>query len=365
MPDNANVEVPRGSSTDAEVARHEHLALVSAALAALATILWLMSPVAVGMLFGGLLAFTFRPTYERIARHWTPPAAALATVLGSTLVVALTFGGLVWILVHGATVLSGKVVNPFGPGGAEQKAVSVIDEVTSRIGISIDDLHAKVRTMAGSAVTRAESIAQTVTSTTASTALGVFFGMLTMYFVLRHWKPIAAAAEDLLPLRPEYTRKLLVEFRRVGRATLLSTVGIGLLQGALATVGYRIVGLPQPLFFGALTALVSVVPGLGTMLVWVPAAVILIVSGRLGAGIFLAAWGVVVLTAIPTYVINPRLVGRGSNVPALFMFIALFGGTAVFGLKGLILGPVLMTVGIATLRIYADEERARKHVTSP
>lgn len=364
MADKAKVEVLPSASTDAEVARHEHLALVSAALAAFATILWLMSPVAVGMLFGALLAFTFRPTYERIARRWTPPAAALATVLGSTFGVVLTAGGLVWILVYGATSLGGKVVSPFGPGGAAQRALGVIGGATSRIGISTADLHAKVRTLAGAAVTRAESLAGTITSATASTVLGVFFGMLTMYFVLRHWQPIGAAAEDVLPLRPEYTRKLLGEFRRVGRATLLSTVGIGLLQGVLATVGYWLVGLPEPLFFGALTALASVVPGLGTLLVWLPASVVLVLSARPGSGIFLATWGAVVVTAIPTYVIHPRLVGRGGNVPSLFMFVALFGGTAVFGFKGLILGPVLMTVAIATLRLYADEERERKHLTA-
>ena len=69
---------------------------------------------------------------------------------------------------------------------------------------------------------------------------------------------------------------------------------------------------------------------------------------------------------IPDYVIRPRLVGSGGDeVPALVTFIALLGGTAVLGLKGLVLGPVLMTMAVAILRIYADEERARKRVTSP
>ena len=93
---------------------------------------------------------------------------------------------------------------------------------------------------------------------------------------------------------------------------------------------------------------------------WLPASVALVLLHRVVGGVFLAVWGVTVLTAIPTYVIRPRLVGAGASpVPALFTFISLFGGAAVFGLSGLILGPVLMAVASATLRIYAAEERAR------
>ncbi|AKU99169.1 Membrane protein, putative [Labilithrix luteola] len=331
-----------------------------AALVAVVTIVWLMSPVGVGILLGVLMAFTFRPTYERLARHWSPPAAALATVLGSTLAMGLTFAGFVWILVGRGAVLGPKAYDSLGPGGAGKKIVLVVGEETRKIGVSTEDLHAKIRSLVENAATHAESLALAITSTTGRTVLALFFDMLTMYFILRQWRPIVATAQDLIPLRPEYTLKLLEEFRRVGRTTLLSTVVIGILQGALATVGYWIVGIPEPLFFGALTAVASLVPGLGTMLVWLPAAIVLVVIGRVGSGIFLAAWGVVVLTSIPTYVILPRLVGRHTGVPTLFTFIALFGGAAVFGLKGLIIGPVLMTMAMAVLRIYANEARERK-----
>lgn len=164
-------------------------------------------------------------------------------------------------------------------------------------------------------------------------------------------------------LRPEYTLKLFDEFRRVGRTTLLSTVVTGLVQGALATIGYFIIGLPRPLFFGALTAVASPVPGVGTMLVWVPAGIVLVLLGHPGRGIVDLTWGVLVVTGIPDYVVRPRLVGRESDVPALLTFTALFGGAEVFGLKGLILGPVLMAIAIAVLRLYADEARSRRRVT--
>lgn len=351
-------DVP-STSANAPRSRDER-ALGVAALVALVTICWLMSPVGVGILLGVLMAFTFRPTYERLARRVSSPVAALSTVLGSTLAMALAFAGFVWIFVGRGVVLGPKAYDSLGPGGVGKKVVLVVGEVTRRVGVSTEELHAKTRTLVQNAMTHVETLALAITSTTGRVVLALFFEMLTMYFILRRWRSIIATAQDLIPLRPEYTLKLLEEFRRVGRATLLGTVVIGLLQGILATVGYWIVGIPEPLFFGALTAAASLVPGLGTMLVWLPASIVLLVLGRVGSGIFLAAWGVVVLTSIPTYVILPRLVGRHGGLPTLFTFIALFGGAAVLGLKGLIIGPVLMTMAMAILRIYASESHERQ-----
>ncbi len=347
--------------SDGDVAHRQQRALGMAALAAVGTILWLMWPVGLGVLLGLFLAFIVRPVYDRLARRWLPEAATLVTVVGTTLTIALTFSALVTILVRDGTILARKALDALGPNGGAQKISLHLTVLTSRIGLSTADLEARARAAIEGATARAADVAASVASTTASTMLGLLFEMMTMYFVLRRWDAVVATAQDLLPLRPDYTLKLLAEFRRVGRTALLSTVFIGLVQGGLAAIGYWIVGLPEPLFFGVLTTLASLVPALGTLLVWVPASVVLALLGHVWKGIFLALWGVLVLSAIPDYVIRPRLVGRGGDeVPALATFIGLLGGTAVLGLKGLILGPVLMTMAVAILRIYADEERSRK-----
>ncbi|MDB4933318.1 MAG: putative Membrane protein [Labilithrix sp.] len=352
------------SGNDAEVTREEQRALGWAAIAAVAIIVWLMSPVAMGMLLGALMAFTFQPIYERAVRRWPPAVAALATVLGSTLTVAVTLGGLAWFLVYDGTILGRRVIESLGSEGGARRVADAVSDVTSHIGISAEDLAARARTFVEAATTRAAGVAASIASTTASTVLALFFVMLTMYFMLRRWPLISATAQATLPLRPEYTRKLFEEFRRVGRTTLLSTLVIGVLQGTLATIGYWMAGLPRPVFFGALTAIASLVPGLGTLIVWVPAGLALVLLGHVGRGVLLLAWGPLVVTGIPDYVIRPRLVGHGSALPALLTFTALFGGAELLGLKGLIIGPVLMAIAVATLRLYADEARARRRDTS-
>jgi predicted PurR-regulated permease PerM len=184
---------------------------------------------------------------------------------------------------------------------------------------------------------------------------------MTMYFLFVQGEGIREYAERALPLRPDYTRKLFHELREVGRQTLVGTVGTGLMQGFSSAVGYWISGLPRPVFFGAVTAVVALVPGVGTMLVWAPAGIFLMMTGRTGGGVFLLVWGVLVVTVLNDYVLRPLLIGRREEgLPTLAMFGALFGGVASMGLKGLVVGPVVMSLAFAVLKLYAAEASQRR-----
>jgi predicted PurR-regulated permease PerM len=161
----------------------------------------------------------------------------------------------------------------------------------------------------------------------------------------------------LSPLEPRHTRELLAEFRRVGRMTISGTVLTGLAQGLLAALGFWFTGVPQPIFFGFATALASLIPAVGTMLVWVPAGLYLLAVHHPVAGIIELAWGALCVVGLSDYLIRPRLVGDEA-MPALMVFVALFGGLEVFGLPGLIVGPVLMALAVAVLRLYSAGRRS-------
>jgi len=98
------------SSTDDEAIREERRALGWLSFAATGVVVWLMRPVAMGIVLGALMAFTFQPMYERLVRRWPQWAAALTTVLGSTLLIVLTFGGVMWLLISDGTILGRQVV---------------------------------------------------------------------------------------------------------------------------------------------------------------------------------------------------------------------------------------------------------------
>jgi predicted PurR-regulated permease PerM len=350
---------PGGPGPGDDTTRKERRALGWSALAAVAVIVWIVMPVGVGIFLGTLMGFATQPLYERFRARLRPALAALFAVIVVTVAIIGTVGGLAYLFITKGVSLTRDLLAALGPGGSASGFVDKVTASAASLGFSSKVITAKVREGAAGAAERAAGIAELFASATASSLLGLFFAMLTMYFVFRQWPVISARAQSLLPLRPDYTRSLFDEFRRVGRATLLGTIVTGLAQGFLATLGYAMAGIPEPIFFGAMTAVASLIPAIGTLLVWVPAGVVLIVMGEAGRGILVLAWSALVVVGVSDYVIRPKLVGGEGETPAIVTFAALFGGVEVWGLKGLIMGPVVMLLAVAVLRIYAREEEAR------
>jgi len=116
--------------------------------------------------------------------------------------------------------------------------------------------------------------------------------------------------------------------------------------------------------WGTILALTSFIPVVGTMLVWIPAAMWLLGTGHVTRALLLTGWSLTVVMASNDYVIRPRLVGRDGNANPLLMLVGLIGGIAVFGVAGVIVGPILMSLFVATARIY-ERERDQELASSP
>ena len=347
-----------------ELAHEEHRALGWAAIAAVVVVLWLVRPIGVGILLGAFLAFMMQPLFMQLRRAIGMGWSALVTVVGSTLAIAACAGGLAWVLIAQGTELANRVIGSFRPGGMADHALTALGRFTERFGVSQTVLVSRARGLATDAAVRAAAIAQTLATTLGSTLLGLLFAMLSMHYILRNWESVSHRAEETFPLRPDYTAALFVEFREVGRTTLLGAVGTALAQGVTATVGYAIGGVPEPAFFGALTTVASFVPGVGVLLVLVPVVAGLALVDQPGHALVVLTWGLVIVVGVCDYVIRPRLVRGETKVPALVTFAALFGGVEVLGLKGLIVGPVLMALAVSVLRLYASETRKRRQLAA-
>lgn len=347
-------------------AGREHRALAWSAACAVGLILWLARPLGLGILIGVLVAFVAQPVYDRFATRIGARWASLATVSGFGLAVAATVGGLGWLFVARGTLLADRLVAAVGPRGFIDNVVVRVGPLAERFHVSPEALREHVRALANDAAISATRVAETIASMGASALLGLLFVLLAMDFTLRRGSWLWRRVADALPLRPGYTAELAAEFRRVGRATLRGSFLTGLIQGVFAAIGFWIAGVPEPLFFGAATLLASFVPVVGVLLVLVPTCIGLAMTGHGGGAIVVIAWGLVLVVGVPDYVIRPRLVRGAAKVPALVTFVALFGGVEVLGLGGLVVGPVVMAVAIAVLRLYAAEAREeREHRESP
>jgi len=349
----SELEVAEGRIVSSPTQRR---ALAISALAAVAALAWLALPISSGLFLGTLLAFSLLRVYEKLSlRLGRPTIAAVVLAVASGIT---TVGGLlvlVYFVIVRGVVAAGSLSRGFEPEGAFRKALARFEEATRTSPFGPIDVTTRVRGAAAEAASKLTELIPAVADATFSALLTLFFTVMTAFFVLRHWTEILERAERMLPLHPLHTRVVLAEFQIVGKEVFIGTMLTGLAQGFLAGVGYWLAGVPEPALLGALTAMCSVVPAVGTLLVWVPVGVGLIVSGHPGAGVFELLWGALVVGILSDYVIRPKLVGGRGHLPTLLTFISLFGGVQVFGLLGLIVGPVVASVALALVRTYDRE----------
>jgi predicted PurR-regulated permease PerM len=347
-PELAGVPLPVDAISPSQ--RH---ALAVCALLSAAALAWLSRPVASGLFLGMLLAFSLLRAHAWCtARLRRPELSALLLAVASAHAIIGGLFALFYFIVARGTVAANRVVHAFDPGTPLRGAVDRLQSTIAASPIGPIDIAARVREGAAAAAARLTSWAALLAGLTFNGLLMVFFTIMSSYFVLRRWNDNIARAERMLPLHPAHTRIVLAEFQKVGGEVFVGTLLTGLAQGLLAGAGYTIIGAPEPALLGALTAICSLVPAVGTLLVWVPLGLVLALTGHVGQGIFVLIWGVTVVVILCDYVIRPRLVGGHSAMPALLTFVALFGGVEMFGLMGLIVGPVVASVALALLQTY-------------
>jgi len=332
------------------------------ALGAVLAIGWLALPFATGILLGTLMAFTLEPVYAKLVqRSDRPVAASLITIIAATLIIVGALSAFVTRFVTGVVELANTVREQLHTGGELSSWVDAGTSWLERFGISQASVTSHLQAGAGQIASSSATIAGSLATGAFAALLDLFFAMLTMHLVLRYWPRMVTSIVVVSPLDPKHTRGLLAEFQRVGRMTVLGTVLTGLAQGALAAMGFWITGVPHPVFFGIATALASLIPAVGTLLIWVSAGVFLFASGHPGKAVIELVWGAVFVVGLCDYLIRPRLVGDAA-MPALLVFVALFGGLKVLGLSGLIVGPVVMALAVTVLRLYSTEYKHKRAV---
>jgi predicted PurR-regulated permease PerM len=330
------------------------------ALVALAALVRLAMPVGVGLFLGALLAFALEPIYGWLRRRGANAGTgAVICALGATTIISSTVLAITTLLVTRGIALLEVLRVRLAPGGAIRVFAEHMMARLASLHINSADVFQRLESVTVSLGSQAAGVAAQVAGITFGGLLTLFFMTLTAYLVLRHWHEIVTRSERVLPFERRHTHALFEQFRNVGREVLLGTVVTGIVQGLLAALGYWLTGVPEPAFFGAFTALASLIPGIGTLLVWVPIGVAQILTGHAAAGLVELVYGALIVGIVSDYFVRPRLVGREKRIPSLIMFIGLFGGVEVFGIIGLILGPVTVTLSLAILRTYEREVAAR------
>lgn len=243
-------------------------ALGTFALAALVALVWLSLPVSSGLFLGTLLAFSLLRVHGRLSA-WLkrPTLAAVLLALSSALA---TVGGLL-VLLYFAVVRGMRVAHSVAQGfeaeGPLRKLLTRFNGATRTSPLGPIDVVSRVRGAAAEAASKLTDAVAAVAGATFGVVLTLFFTTMTAFFVLRYWAELLERAERMLPLHPVHTRVVLAEFQKVGKEVFVGTMLTGLVQGLLAGVGYALGGVPEAALLAAVTAMCSLVPAVGTLLV--------------------------------------------------------------------------------------------------
>ncbi len=308
------------------------------------------------ILLAGIFSGLVHPLYRRFNVWFRGhrAVASLLTMLLLVLVVLLPLGTLLGIVTAQA-IKVGESVTPW-----VQQNLAQPDRITQALESlpfydRLEPYREQILTRAGELVgTVSTFLINGLSAATVGTVnflFLVFVLLYTMFFFLMDGDKLLARILYYLPLQDEDERRIIDKFTSVTRATLKGTAVIGMLQGALAGIAFAVVGIQGAVFWGTIMTVLSIIPGIGTGLIWVPAAIILIAGGSIGKGIGLAVFCGVIVGSIDNF-LRPRLVGKDTQMHDLMILFGTMGGIVMFGVLGFIIGPIVAALFITVWDIY-------------
>jgi len=184
----------------------------------------------------------------------------------------------------------------------------------------------------------------------------IFFIIFTMYYLFRDGAQIVRVLPAVLPLETAQSEEIFTRTKEVIGASVYGVLVIAAIQGALGGLAFFLLGLPSPLVWGVVMAFFSLIPMAGSFVVWVPAAIYLAATQQWWKAGFLVFWGAIVIGMVDNF-LRPKLVGEKTRLHELFVFFSVLGGLQVFGVLGLVLGPVVLAITLALFDVvrHADQ----------
>ncbi|MFH2124194.1 MAG: AI-2E family transporter [Pseudomonadota bacterium] len=283
-------------------------------------------------------------------------AASLLTILIIVCLVLLPMSALIGVVVAQAIHVS-QSVTPWVQKFIEQP--TIISDFLHKIPYyeqilpHRDMILQRLGNLVGNTSTLLIDSLSSITKVTVNAAIMSIIMLYTMFYFLIDGKKLLYKILYYIPLENKDEQHLLQRFTSVARATIKGTLIIGIIQGALCGLGFTLAGIPSPVFWGCLMAVLSIVPSIGTAIVWGPALLILILNKDIAGAIFVGTFcGLIAGNA--DNLLRPRLVGKDTAMHDLFILFSTFGGISMFGIIGIIVGPIIAALFVSIWEIYGE-----------
>ena len=316
------------------------------------------APFLVPLAWSAVLAIFFYPLHERVLRKFKPNSAALISTVGVT-----------FLLIVPALVLLFYTSKQAIDAGAKAQIVlqepdravprQMVDWIRSQLPASLQDadfsdpVKRGAERFAGYLAAKVGGLVKNVFAF----FLDLFVLLFALFFMFRDGEDVVRAVRHLMPFDPSIQEDMMRESKEL----IFASVAVGLLvaaiQGALGGLAFTLAGIGTAIFWGVLMGFFSLIPVVGSALIWVPAALYLMLTGHLGKGILVAAiCGIV--AAVADNIVRPLLLRNRTHLNELLLFISVLGGIEVFGLLGLVAGPTIVAAAMGVFRVYMQHRDA-------
>ena len=328
---------------------------------------WILWPFYGAILWAVVLATVFAPAHRRLlsSMRERPNLAALITMLLIVAIVLLPLTLTASSVVQEATRLYEKIeAGELDFGGFLSQLLETLPtwltDLLDQMGISdTNDLQARFSAALkeGSQFLATQAIA--IGQGTAHFVVSFFLMLYLLFFFLRDGGELSQRLKEAIPLRAEQKRALFTKFTIVIRAMFKGTILVAALQGVLGGIIFWFLGIPAPVLWGVVMALLSLLPAVGSALIWLPVALYLLAMGAVWQGLILIAYGALVIGLVDN-LLRPSLIGIDTKLPDYIVLISTLGGIAVFGLNGFVIGPVVAAIFIAAWDILSTRTELKK-----
>jgi len=355
---------PPGPPTPTSTTRSPRVIQIVFWLVLLAFVSWalfgLVKPFLLPVVWAVTLAIIFHPLYRKI-RDRMPNKEGVAATLTTVVIflsVLLPVAGVVGAMVNEGFAIYEKVdsgqYDLEGMLNRAQSRVPLVQDFLRERGVDPAEVQSRVTSAATQLGQRAVTYVTNALSNVAGLVVSFFVMLYLIYFFLKDGYRIIGKIIEALPLGDEHEWRMISRFGSTARATIKGSVVVGLVQGTIGGIAFALLGIHGAVFWGVLMAVASLIPSVGSALIWGPAAIYLLATGDVTKGVILIVVGGGVIGMVDNF-LRPLLVGRESGVPDWIVLLVSFGGIAAFGLSGLVIGPVMAALFLTVWEQFSVE----------
>ncbi len=314
-------------------------------------VVWILKPFVNILAFAVIVAVLFHPVYKLLlGKLKNSSLASLLTILIILAAVALPL----WLF---GQLIFNEIVQLFNK---YRSGYYVFDQnqLTAGLPVQLQDFITKfnqdISSWVGQLSSRAFTSLTFVLSNVAGFIVAFFMFIFIVYYLLKDGHKIRSAMMDISPMASKQENILIDKIVTAVNGVVKGSFLVALSQGVVATIGFYIFGIPEPLLWGAFTVVVALVPTVGTSLSLIPAVIYLVIIGNTSQAIGLAIWGAVAVGLLDNF-LGPKLVGRSTKLHPVLVLLAVIGGIQFFGILGFLIGPIIMAIFVAMIDMYRDE----------